>query len=151
MKAAKEYAAIWGQDGRKIISTLERITGLTFTDQEIEATVFEGISQSHPLKLRASYEMDTKRSTLVHELTHRLCTKENTKFDDPNGDQNTEVHKIIFLVLYDALTELYGEEMAQKEVETTSGYSQSYRDAWDFVLGMSKQERARVFKSLRIA
>jgi hypothetical protein len=70
--AAAEYDQLWRSEGVRILAALHRITGLRLVDQQLEATVHEANSASHPLRLRASYDAETKRGTLIHELAHRL-------------------------------------------------------------------------------
>ncbi|HEX2184216.1 MAG TPA: hypothetical protein VHN78_01755, partial [Chloroflexota bacterium] len=72
--AAAEYRRLWEADGQRIVACLERLTGLRFAETSVEALVHEGVSTSHPLRLRASYAAETKAGTLVHELCHRLLS-----------------------------------------------------------------------------
>ena len=65
--AAETYHRLWSDEGAAIIDTWERVTGLTFIQSQITAVVFEGISSAGnantPMRLRASYNADTKRSS----------------------------------------------------------------------------------------
>lgn len=71
-KAVKSYSKIWEKEGERIVQVVESTSRLKFTSRKIEAEVYEGISQSHPLRLRSSYTDQQKKSSLVHELSHLL-------------------------------------------------------------------------------
>jgi hypothetical protein len=76
--ATEEYRDIWAKEGSLIVAAMERATGLRFEPGPIEVSVYEGTSYSgerggRPMLLRASYQTETKRGTLVHELAHRLA------------------------------------------------------------------------------
>ena len=74
--ATKEYREIWASEASRIVTAMERATGLRFEPGPIRAVIYEGPSFSgfreRPMQLRASYSPATKRATLVHELGHRL-------------------------------------------------------------------------------
>src|SRR5687768_10829990 len=95
--AVGEYERIWAADAARIARTMQEVSGLTFTDTAITAVVFEGVSSSGvgdtPMRLRASYPVDTKRATLIHELGHRL--------QSPLFRRTDEEHGPLFLWLYD--------------------------------------------------
>lgn len=84
--ATDVYRQIWREDGARIAEALERVTGLRFVQSRITAIVFEGVSSSGsdntPMRLRASYNADTKRSMLAHELGHRLIAQLTTRPPD---------------------------------------------------------------------
>jgi hypothetical protein len=61
IEATGIYQNIWNSEGEKIVKVIECCTGLKFTQKNINAIVFEGVSQSDPLALRASYDEDTKK------------------------------------------------------------------------------------------
>lgn len=151
VEAAKEYSEIWEQDGRRITSTIEAISGFPFHENVINALVFEGRSYSHPLQLRASYTLQTKKNALIHELCHRISRKDRLRFDYPDGQQLLEVHKIIFLILYDILADLYGKEFADANVQEESVYSNEYKEAWEWALSMTRDERKKKYDSLKIS
>src|SRR4051812_37780307 len=75
--AAREYQTLWDRDGAKIVAAMEAVSGLKFDERVIQAIVREAASLSgykdeKSMVLRASYPLDTKKATLVHELGHRL-------------------------------------------------------------------------------
>lgn len=147
--AANEYQSIWDKDGQKIISIMEATSGLIFSPQEISVIVYEGISQSGtgnlPMKLRASYPLEVKKGTLVHELGHRLIgqlTKRPSDLDE---------HQILFLILYDIWIALYGKDFADNMIETEKlrkGYY-DYAQAWKQALTLTKEDRMARFESIK--
>lgn len=159
VEATKEYQEIWQTDGEKIVSVMTKISGLEFQDNHIKAIVYEGVSRSGrnvnmPMRLRASYPLEVKKGTLIHELGHRLLfpivdpAKENLQFDETNKDLDS--HQILFLILYEVWTELYGKEFADKNVEIESRRKgiYDYEKAWCWALNLEKDERAEIFADL---
>lgn len=147
IKAAKEYQDIWDSEGEKIIETMERISGLRFVEKFINAIVYEWISFSFPLRLRASYPLDIKKATLIHELGHRLLagnkiTKKGKNF------RALEIHKPLYLILYDIWVNLYGEDFAKKNVKIESERHEDYKEAWEWVLSFDKETRTKKFTEL---
>ena len=62
------------------------------------------------------------------------------------------VHKHIDLVLYDILVELYGKDLAKKEIDFEislwAGKDISpYKNAWDWAMAMTKEERQVLWKN----
>src|SRR5436190_18826139 len=98
-EAATAYHRVWSDEGSAIVHTRQRVTGLTFDQSQITAIVFDGTSMSGtastPMRLRASYNADTKRSALAHELGHRLIAQLTRRPDD------LDEHRVLDLVLYD--------------------------------------------------
>ncbi len=138
--AAAEYRAIWKEDGARIVAAMEAATGLRFETGPVKAVVFEGMSSSGygdiPMRLRASYPLETKRGTLVHELGHRLQGRLFRK-----GEED---HPTLFLYLYDVWTTLYGKAFADAQVEVESrrkGYY-DYEGAWKDALAATPAVRA---------
>ncbi len=151
--ASKEYGKIWKEDGEKIQTAIEKVSRLKFKEKVINAITCSDVSYSIPLKLQSNISFENKKGTLVHELCHRLIVGNNLKFDfsydDPNW--NLEVHKQVDLILYDIWMELYGKEFAEKEIEYEISIwdgkgTSPYKLAWDFVLSMTREERAKEFK-----
>lgn len=147
--AVKEYKKIWEKDGEKIIQTLEKVSGLSFSEKRIGAIVYEGVSYSgrttsDPMKLRANYSDNMKKATLVHELGHRLL------FNIKNQPKDLDEHQVFYLILYDVWTELYGEKFANEQVKIESARKglYDYKSAWEWVLSMNKEERVEKFKKI---
>jgi hypothetical protein len=150
--AAAEYRRIWEADGSRIVQAFATATGLAFAEASIEAIVFEGPSQSNPLRLRASYDTEGKRGTLIHELSHRLIKGNRTRLGLPPYDptRERENHELIDLFLFDVWTDLYGEPFARRRVEAESRWQPLYCEAWIATLAMSRTERAaKMAKALR--
>jgi hypothetical protein len=67
-EATEEYRRLWADEGSRIVEAMQQGTGLTFIQSSITAIVYEGISMSGtrdtPMRLRASYPPDTKRSSV---------------------------------------------------------------------------------------
>ena len=147
-QATKEYQAIWSGEGKRILGTMESVSGLKFEEQEVRVIVYEGVSFSgfgdSPMKLRASYPSDIKKATVIHELGHRLIASiRKTKEMDE--------HRVLFLILYDIWEKLYGKDFADNAVavEKTRKGLYDYESAWKWALAMSQEERAAKFKALR--
>jgi hypothetical protein len=142
--AVGEYERIWAADAARIVRTMEEVSGLTFTDTAVTAIVFEGVSSSGfrdtPMRLRASYPLDTKRATLIHELGHRL--------QSPLFRREDEEHGPLFLWLYDAWVRLYGKDFADAQVAIEKRRRGPYPRAWDEALALSPKERAERWKAI---
>jgi len=146
LEATKEYEEIFKKDGQKITKAFEEIGDRKFKEKEIDILVYEGIStsgrKSEPMKLRASYPHEVKKATLIHELGHRFL------FDCEDKKQELDQHQILFLILYDIWTKLYGIKFANEQVKIESerkGFY-DYKKAWDWALNLTKQEREKMFK-----
>jgi hypothetical protein len=137
--ATAEYEAIWSADGVRIVAALESATDLVLEPGPIRVLVHEGVSSSGyrhiPMRMRASYPLDTKRATLVHELSHRLVGDLFRKDDQD--------HPYIFLFLYDVWVEIWGKEFADAQVAVESRRKglYDYEGAWQDALAIGKQGR----------
>jgi hypothetical protein len=142
--AVGEYERIWAADAGRIVQTMQEVSGLTFTDSAITAIVYEGVSSSGfretPMRLRASYPLDTKKATLIHELGHRLQSSLFRRQD--------EDHAPLFLWLYDTWVRLYGEEFADAQVAVEKRRGGSYPRAWDEALALQPKERAERWRAI---
>ena len=147
-EATEEYRRIWIEEGDRIVAALERNSGLDFPPSGIEAL----ISQAPPmmaydgrsLRLRASYSPGYKRATLVHELGHRLS------FLFPRTGELDD-HRLLYLFLYDAWTDLYGEAFAERMagIESSIPGPYDYAEAWRWALSMTREERQERLAALR--
>ncbi len=139
---AKEYQELWDSEGERIQEVMERLTSLRFKEKEINALVFEGISFSYPLRLRANHP--SIRGVLTHELLHRLLEGNGLKTKDP-----VEAHTWLDLKLYEIWVELYGEDFAKKSVELEYTYhSPIYKQCWEWALALTPEARTQQFKEL---
>ena len=147
-----KYEQIWKDDGKRIINTIEKYSGLKFKEKTINAVAYFGSlsSRSRPLSLRANLPPEIRLGTLVHELCHRILAgnKVKIKFND-HENASFEVHKVLNLILYDIWTELYGKKFANKVKEWESNSrSGVYKKAWEWALSFDKTTRALKFKKL---
>lgn len=150
-KCVAEYKNIWEEDGRKIVEILEKYSGLKFIENKINAIVFiSGIlpSRSFPLSLQAHASMNLKKGTLVHELCHRLLSGNGVRIKAKKyKDLSLEIHKVLNLMLYDCLIDLYGTDVAEETVAWESK-SRTYKKAWEWALSKNKKERNSLFKTM---
>jgi len=149
-KAAKEYQAIWKEDGSKIVKIMEQISGLRFLDRHIEAFVYYGMSYSGknlhmPMLIYACNSLDGRRAVLTHELGHRLL------FNIDLSKTDCLQHQPLFLILYDIWTELYGKGFADAQVKYDMNVKWIRIDpkkVWNSVLKLSKEKRTQLFASI---
>ena len=139
-----EYAHLWREDGERIVVALERASGLVFREHTVNAIVFEGRSQSHPLGLRHNIPTEYKRSELVHELGHRLLLGRGREMET-----SEKRHRFLFLVLFGVLADLYGEQFARETVFRDSGFDSMYKDVWDWARAFTVDERRDEFTKLK--
>jgi len=142
--ACNEYAEIWEKNRSSILETFKEIAGLELHEDRIAVLVYEGVSfsgrdQNDVMKLRASYDNDTKKGTLIHELGHRLI------FDLPTHSPEEE-HELLNLFLYDVWEKLYGKDFAAKMVEIESKRSDMYKNAWKLALNLDFNQRQEQFQ-----
>ncbi len=136
IEAASEYTKIWKEDGDMITEVIERVSGFKFRADLYNAIILEKFSHSLPLTLRASYPTEQKKSTLVHELLHKVLVR-----TEKMQTSELENHKILDLILYDIWTELYGEDFAKKSMDAEKLFNDIYSEAWIFAMNLSKDER----------
>lgn len=143
--SVEEYNKIWAEDGSRIFSAWEKATNLKFKETFINAVVADLRSSSHPLTLRYDYELDRKKSVLVHELGHRILYK---RINGMRSVDSTGHHKLLNLVLPDVLMDLYGDDFLLKTIEFEKQLSQVYKDAWNWSLDFTKEERTSLFEKV---
>lgn len=146
--AAAEYRSIWASDGARIAATLEAVSGLGFPPARIDLIVSEARPMTaydgRTIYLRAGYSPFYKRATLVHELGHRLALA----FERRDG---LDDHRLLYLFLYDAWTDLYGRDFADRavEIERRIPGAYDYDSAWSWALAMTREERQSRLRALR--
>jgi hypothetical protein len=142
-QAVREYERIWVTEGPRIVHAMQRLAGLPFVsplfaDTAIVANVREVASNSgfraSPMTLRASYSLDTKKATLIHELGHRLMSGLFRREE--------EEHQYLFLWVYDVWVVLYGKTFADEQVVIERARRGPYPAAWDYALRLTPAERA---------
>ena len=145
---ASDYEAIWREDGGRIVEALEKAAGLAFPADPIEVIVSEGRPMAsfdgRLIRLRASYSANYKKATLVHELGHRLAVAL------PRG-AGLDDHRLLYLFLYDAWSDLYGRDFADRmvEIERRIPGPYDYDAAWTWALTQSRAERQARLETLR--
>ena len=146
--AARAYRAIWEQDGARIVAALEARTCMPFAEKAVAAVVADAVSHSggpeHPMGLRASYDLDVKRSTLVHELGHRHLWQLAERLDDVDG------HRTLYLILERVWADVWGQDFAAARVqgESTWRASYDYGAAWKWARELTVDERSRLWNRL---
>lgn len=142
--AVGEYERVWAADGSRVLRAMQEVSGLTFSDTVITAIVFEGVSSSGyrdtPMRLRASYPLDTKKATLIHELGHRL--------QEGLFRRDEEEHGPLFLWLYDVWVRLYGKDFADAQVAIEKRRRGPYPKAWDDALALTPTQRGARWRAL---
>ena len=147
---AAEYRRIWEREGARMAAALEAASGLEFPPAPIDALVSHGPPMmsydGRTMRLRARYTTDYKSATLMHEFGHRLS------FLLPHR-QRLDDHRLLYLFLYDAWTDLYGREFADRMVaiERRIPGAYDYDAAWTWALAMTREERQARLAELRTA
>ena len=146
--AARAYRKIWDEDGKRIIAALEARTCLAFPESSVSAVVDDAVSHSggpdHPMRLRASYALDTKKSTLVHELGHRHLWQLERRLADIDG------HMTLYLVLDRVWADVWGEEFADDRIRYESNWGDDYAAAWAWAQSLGSEERLRMWNRLLV-
>ena len=146
--AARAYRAIWEQDGARIIAALEARTCMRFPGTAVAAIVGDEVSDSggpeHPMSLRASYDLDVKRATLVHELAHRHLWQLTQRLDDVDG------HHTLYLILDRVWADVWGPEFAAARVrgESTWNATYDYAAAWKWASKLTVDQRGVLWNRL---
>lgn len=146
--AADEYRDIWESEGGRIAAALEAASGLTFPAERIDVTVSGGRPMTsfdgRSMRLRADYSPAYKKATLVHEMGHSLAFT----LGRPEG---LDDHQLLYLFLYDAWTDLYGADFADRMASIERRIGPDYDLAWDWALAMTREQRQAKLKALRSA
>jgi hypothetical protein len=146
--AARAYRAIWEQDGARIIAALEAQTCMRFSESAVAALVGDNVSDSggpdHPMSLRASYDLDLKRATLVHELGHRHLWQLVERLDHLDG------HRTLYLVLERVWADVWGDAFAATRVRGESAWQASYdyAAAWTWARALTVDQRGVLWNRL---
>jgi hypothetical protein len=146
--AARAYRAIWEQDGARIVAALEARTCVRFPETAVAAVVGDAVSDSggpeHPMSLRASYDLDVKRATLVHELAHRHLWQLAQRLDDVDG------HRTLYLILDRVWADVWGPEFAAARVRGESSWNATYdyASAWTWASKLTVDQRGVLWNRL---
>jgi hypothetical protein len=96
------------------------------------------------MSLRASYDLDIKRSTLVHELGHRHLWQLTERLDDLDG------HRTLYLVLDRVWADVWGEPFALTSIRIESSWDAEYdyAAAWVWARALSIDQRSALWNRL---
>jgi hypothetical protein len=147
-RSARAYRSIWEQDGERIIAALEARSCMPFPETTVTALIDDITSHSggpdHAMGLRASYDLDTKRATLVHELGHRHLWQLGERLDEVDG------HQTLYLILEQVWADVWGNEFAAARVHTESAWRAryDYAAAWAWARAMSVDQRGMTWNRL---
>lgn len=148
LKATEEYQKIWRENGKRFQEVIERISGFKF-EIDLDATVFEGVSEAFPLRLRASYEYHIKQSILIHELCHIVYRGDQLKLNSIHeSNPAKDGHKFLDLILYDIWSELFEQGEVQKFIEFEKSLTNNYKVAWEWALKFNKTERQKLYQEI---
>jgi len=146
--AARAYRSIWERDGTRIITALEARTCMRFPETSVGALVGDNVSDSggpeHPMSLRASYDLDVKRATLVHELGHRHLWQLTQRLDEVDG------HRTLYLILESVWADVWGDGFAAARVHGESSWQASYdyASAWAWARALTIDQRGVLWNRL---
>jgi len=146
--AARSYRSIWEQDGARIIAALEARTCMRFPEAAVAALVGDAVSDSggpeHAMSLRASYDLDVKRATLVHELAHRHLWQLANRLDDLDG------HRTLYLILEGVWADVWGEDFAAARVSGEASWhaTYDYAAAWEWARKLTVDQRGILWNRL---
>ena len=149
-QATEEYRQLWRSEGERMIEALERASGFDFPDLPIQVFVSNGTPSTdydgRTIWLKGSYPEYFKRATLMHELGHRLA------FTMPRA-ADLDDHRLLFLFLFDAWSDLYGPEFAARMADAESRIAgrYDYAAAWRWARSMTREERQARLRLLREA
>lgn len=147
IEGAEEYKKIWKEDGEKIAEAIMRISGFKFRADTYNAIILDNKpSSSYPLILLSSYSHEKKKSTLIHELTHKVLPR-----NDAMKESELENHKVLDLILYEIWTDVHGEDFAKIAVEGEKTWSDTYVKAWDYAVSLTKEQRREEYQKFLIA
>ena len=147
-EGTEDYRRLWESDGERIVAMLETLAGVEFPRQPIEVLVRAGPPMTtydgRTIRLRANCSPRCKLGTFTHELGHRLALElpRTAEIDD---------HRLLYLFLYDAWIELYGQEFADRMVaaERRIPGAYDYDAAWTWALAMTRDQRQERLRMLR--
>lgn len=135
------YQEVWRKYGAKIISALEKESGLVFAQRYIDVYVVDRksfVCISHPVIIGAAYSPDDFIPVLMHELIHRLLADNTLKKDFHSGEN----HHVPVYVLFQKVAPLISTDFYRREKNRAMKYSH-YREAW--LLAHEMRERNGFF------
>lgn len=145
--STRSYEARWREEGERIAAALEAVAGRPFPTGSIEVIIGSGAPMTsydgRTIRLRAGYSPDDWRAAISHELGHRLALAmpRTAGIDD---------HRLLYLFLYDAWTDLYGQAFADRMVGIERRFvdAYDYDSAWRWALAMTRAERQATLRRI---
>ncbi|MGH7157236.1 MAG: hypothetical protein ACREGG_03965 [Candidatus Saccharimonadales bacterium] len=152
---AEAYRQIWKQHARKLRKAFREISGLDFNQAVITAHVYDGQRSlsgyyRHPMRLQADGKShEDKLLILVHELSHRLLGGNTLALNSELNLSNLELHKRIYLFLYDVVNQALGAEMVKRLAKLEARPDDpDYYKAWKWAIAMAFEQRQSKMKQL---
>ncbi len=160
MLAAGRYGRYWEENKEEIIAALYAHTKLRFKQRKITVHVISGSTSRagnsvRPMELSIeNVTQDEIAYTLVHELSHRLVIgngiQPSAKNDHARSRASYNMHRHIFLFLYDVMVDLIGADRASRCVANERALHVAlYDKAWSWALDMTYDERQAAFSRLK--
>lgn len=160
--ATKQYEDIWKTDAPKIIQAFEKITNLTFQQQQITVKVHNKNSVSgssyRPMRLNVyNKTIDEKRAALLHELGHRLLGGNGINSTLGRGVEFIEdEERRLGLFILDVYKRVYGSNFVRLYISRTAdlvmkgeaGHDQSMSNGIFFARKFTAAQRQEALKHL---
>ena len=75
-EAAKEYKQVWEKEGERIVSQIEKVSGLKFIRKFLSAIIWlEEYGWSFPLSFSYTTPPQERAKEITHELCHRIVVQ----------------------------------------------------------------------------
>lgn len=147
------YKKEWDKYGDKILTGIQKVTGLKFKRHEIDVYVVSGNprSFSRPIVMKSTYTKVDFLNVLTHELIHCLYS-DNCKtlgdaasinHDNPVVKNHVILHSILKHVYLNVLKE---PRRLKADIKFCSGSKYGYDIAWDLVQKGDYREIIKEFK-----
>ena len=152
LKARLIIERAWKKEGKKIIHSLEKITGLCFQKDEL-CYLNSKASFSQPLSIKIE-DSKTMLDNLTHELIHVLLTQNYGKIERPMKLFHTKWEKYNFTtrihILVHAIHLELAEQIFPNRTKHIVGYStnRNYRTSWEIVMKYGHKKLIGGFKNL---
>jgi hypothetical protein len=136
----KAFVEIWAKDGKKILTAMQHVTGLSFARNRIDISIVKGNPRSHsnPIVIRSGWTPEEFLEVLTHELIHNLVAdneaicqhnwKPWTQIVEKYGSEPKLVknHILVYFIM-NKVTELTGIEFKRnlEDTETNLEYKRA--------------------------
>lgn len=148
------YQNCWHEHHKKIVAKFHELTGLSFQQKDIHATVIPGTVNNSgmtgaPMLLGAGYHTaDEKLAVISHELAHRLLGGNQIWVDVDAEDALYNEHRRIYLFLFEAWCDLFGKAFADAAVAREFKDAEYYEAAWKWALKKNRKQRADALRAI---